>query len=200
VAWSWVCTGLPAFWAERARGPVIGSHRAWVGDRRRGADRREASRRRAPMSRAAAKAAGPGPRGRDDGGPALVPGVDGGWRRRRRPTPAAPPMAASRMASDRNWMRMWPLVAPRARRRADLGAALEDGDDHDVSHPDRADQQRDPAPQGPGTGLLNAPFGGGLGGKRRPTAGRTVTYEGFLGVGLGGEQAVDCADPAGGGP
>src|SRR6516165_2052773 len=32
-------------------------------------------------------------------------------------TPAAPPIAASRMASDRNWMRMWPLVAPRARRR-----------------------------------------------------------------------------------
>src|SRR5260221_656132 len=33
------------------------------------------------------------------------------------PTPAAPPRRASRMASDRNWTRMCPLVAPRARRR-----------------------------------------------------------------------------------
>src|SRR6266566_3600654 len=31
-------------------------------------------------------------------------------------TPAMPPAKASRMASDRNWIRIWPLVAPRARR------------------------------------------------------------------------------------
>ena len=32
------------------------------------------------------------------------------------PTPTAPPMRARRTASARNWTRMWPLVAPRARR------------------------------------------------------------------------------------
>jgi hypothetical protein len=31
-------------------------------------------------------------------------------------TPAMPPNRARRIASARNWIRMWPLVAPRARR------------------------------------------------------------------------------------
>ena len=46
------------------------------------------------------------------------------WSRRRRrlqriptATPTAPPMSARRTASERNWVRMWPLVAPSARRK-----------------------------------------------------------------------------------
>ena len=40
---------------------------------------------------------------------------------------------------------MWPLVAPSARRKPDLGAALEHGDEHDVRDADGADEQGDGA-------------------------------------------------------
>jgi hypothetical protein len=49
---------------------------------------------------------------------------------------------AGRMSdSVRNWRRMWPLVAPRARPEADLGSPLEDGDDHHVGDADAADEE-----------------------------------------------------------
>jgi hypothetical protein len=54
--------------------------------------------------------------------------------------PTAPPSSASVIASDRNWIRIWPLVAPSA-AQPDFRPAFQDGDDHDVGHPDRADQQ-----------------------------------------------------------
>jgi hypothetical protein len=55
------------------------------------------------------------------------------------PSPTAPPMSARRIASDRNWIRTWPLVAPSARRSPILRAPLEHGDDHDVGDADGAD-------------------------------------------------------------
>jgi hypothetical protein len=60
-------------------------------------------------------------------------------------TPAAPPATASIIASDRNWILIWPLVAPRARRSPISLAAFQDRDDHDVRHSDRSDQQRNRA-------------------------------------------------------
>lgn len=54
--------------------------------------------------------------GRTDGS-VFGGGVDGGEENAEVPTLTAPPMRARRMASDRNWRRMCPLVAPRARRR-----------------------------------------------------------------------------------
>ena len=56
-------------------------------------------------------------------------------------TPTTPPMAASRIDSARNCVPIWLFVAPRARRGADLGAALQNGDDHDVGDTDGADDQ-----------------------------------------------------------
>ena len=73
------------------------------------------------------------------------------------------------MASDRNWVRMWPLVAPEGAAQPDLGAPFEDGDDHDVGHADGADQQRDRA-QAEEQAVERA-GGVGLGGQRRRRAG-----------------------------
>src|ERR1022692_3113181 len=99
-------------------------------------------------------------------------------------TPMMPPARDSRIASARNWVRIWPLVAPRARRspiserRSStemtmmlLGAAFEHRDDHDVGHPDRADQQRDGA-QSEEQGVERA-LGVGLGGERVRGLGRS---------------------------
>jgi hypothetical protein len=45
-------------------------------------------------------------------------------------TPTTPPITASRIDSPRNCVRIWPCVAPRARRKADLRAAFQHRDDH----------------------------------------------------------------------
>src|SRR5260221_1482394 len=93
-------------------------------------------------------------------------------------TPAAPPARDSRMASARNWA---DLAAGGAERPAqpDLGATLEDGDDHDVGDPDRADQQRDRA-EAEEQGVEGA-LGVGLGG-RAADGWETVTWPGFSGL------------------
>ena len=73
----------------------------------------------------------------------------------------------------------------------DLGAAFEDGDDHDVGHPDRADEQRDRT-QAQEQDAERA-FGlclGDQGGGRLGDFGAA----GVSGVGLGGEQGVDALD------
>src|SRR5258708_33141615 len=89
-------------------------------------------------------------------------------------TPAAPPARDSRMASARDWA---DLAAGGAERPAqpDLGATLEDGDDHDVGDPDRADQQRDRA-EAEEQGVERA-LGVGLGGRAADGWG-TVTWPG----------------------
>ena len=48
-------------------------------------------------------------------------------------------------ASARNWAAMWRPGRAEGAAQADLGAALEDGDHHDVGDADAADQQRDRA-------------------------------------------------------
>jgi hypothetical protein len=58
-------------------------------------------------------------------------------------TPTAPPSSASVIASQRNCVRIWPRVARAS--EPDLRATLEHRDDHDVRHPDGADEQRDGA-------------------------------------------------------
>jgi signal transduction histidine kinase len=45
------------------------------------------------------------------------------------------------MASDRNWMRMWALGRAQRAAQADLGAAFQHGDDHDVGDADGPDEQ-----------------------------------------------------------
>jgi hypothetical protein len=81
-------------------------------------------------------------------------------------------------------------VAPSA-AQPDLGAAVEDGDDHDVGHPDGPDQQRDRA-EAKEQGVERA-VGVGLRGERGRGLGH-VDLAGLLRVGLGAEQAVDAGD------
>ena len=71
-----------------------------------------------------------------------------GRRRRSRsratpaPTPTAPPMSASRIASERNCVRMSRLVAPSDRRSPISERRSRTRDEHDVADADGADEQR----------------------------------------------------------
>ena len=69
--------------------------------------------RRLRRSACRAEPAGPG-EGGDDDRPALGGGVDRG-REMPMATPTAPPASPSRIASERNWVRICPRVAPSAR-------------------------------------------------------------------------------------
>ena len=109
-------------------------------------------------------------------------------------TPAAPPSSASRIASARNWVRMWPLVAPRAAAEPDLGAAFEHGDDHDVGDADGADEQGDRAEAE--EQAVEGAFGVGLGDERVRGLGDVDLVRLFR-VGGGGEQVVDGVDLVG---
>ena len=83
---------------------------------------------------------------------------------------------------------------PEGAAQSDLGAAFEDGDDHDVGHPDRADEQGDGAEAQ--EEVVEGALGVGLGDQ----GGRglaDVDLAGVLGVGGGGEQVVDGVDLVG---
>src|SRR5262249_42973430 len=84
-------------------------------------------------------AAGPG-EGRDDDGPVLGGGGDGGGGRAR----GDPGQAAEDGEQDGFGQELdpdLPLGGAEGTAQADLGAAFQDGDDHDVGDPDAADQQ-----------------------------------------------------------
>ena len=98
--------------------------------------------------------------------------------------------AAGQGQQDRLGQELGADLAPGGAQRPaqpDLGAALEHGDDHDVGHPDRADQQRDRA-EAEEQGVERA-AGVGLGGERGRGLG-DVDLAGVFRVGLRAEQAV----------
>ena len=76
--------------------------------------------------------------------------------------------------------------------QADLGAAFEDGDDHDVGDADRADQEGDGAEAE--EQAVEGAFGVGLGDQGGGGL-ADVDLVGVLGVGGGGEEVVDGVDP-----
>jgi len=122
------------------------------------------------------QAAGPG-LGRDDGGLVVAAGVGGDSGGAGDDAGGAPGQGqqdglGEELGAD--------LAAGGAERPAqpDLGATLEDGDDHDVGDPDRADQQRDRA-EAEEQGVEGA-LGVGLGG-RAADGWETVTWPGFPG-------------------
>jgi hypothetical protein len=94
------------------------------------------------------------------------------------------------IASARNWARIWPRVAPRA-AQPELGAAFQDGDDHDVGDADRADQEGDGA-EAEEQGVERA-LGLGPGGEGVRGAG-DVDLAGVFRAGLGAELVVDADD------
>ena len=159
--------------------------RAWVGDRRaaRMAGRSPA---RAPMMTAAARPPAQAC-GRDDDGLAVAAGVGGGGGRAGDDSGGA----AGQGQQDGLGQELGADLAAGGAQRAaqpDLGAALQHGDDHDVGHPDRADQQRDRA-QAEEQGVERA-LGVGPGGERVRGLG-DVDLAGVFRVGLRAEQAVD---------
>ena len=108
------------------------------------------------------QAAGPG-FGRDDDGLAVAAGVDGGGGGADDDADGA----AGQGQQDRLGQELGADLAAGGAQGAaqpDLGAAFQDGDDHDVGDPDRADQQRDRA-QAEEQGVEGA-LGVGLGGER----------------------------------
>ena len=130
--------------------------------------------------------------GRDDDGPALDVGVDGGGGGAG-DVPGGP---AGQGQQDGLGQELDPDLAFRGAQRAaqpDFLAALQHRDDHDVGHADRADQQRDRA-QAEEQGVERA---GGVG-LRRQRLRRLgdVDLVRVLRVGLRGEQVVN---PGGGG-
>src|SRR5260370_25500189 len=104
-------------------------------------------------------------------------------------TPAAPPARDSRIASARNWARIWPQVAPSARRSPISERRSSTEMTMMLATPNRADQQRDRA-QSEEQGVERA-LGVGLGGERVRGLG-DVHLAGVFRVGLRAEQAVDC--------
>ena len=102
-----------------------------------------------------------------------------------------PGHAAGQGQQDGLGQELGPDLAPGGAQGAaqpDLLAAFQHGDDHDVGHADRADQQRDRA-QAEEQGVERA-LGVGLGGQGVRGLG-DVDLAGVLRVGLGGEQVVD---------
>src|SRR6266496_1700965 len=106
-------------------------------------------------------------------------------------TPAAPPARASRMASDRNWVRMWPLAAPRA-RRSPISERLSSTEMIMMLATPTAPTSRDTAPR-----PRNRPLGAG---DQRVGGLGDVDLARVFGVGGGGEQGVDGVDLVGGRP
>ena len=78
--------------------------------------------------------------------------------------------------------------------QSDLGSSFEDGDDHDVGHPDRPDQERHRAETQ--EEVVEGALGVGLGDKGGRRLGH-VDLAGVLRVGGGGQQVVDRVDLAG---
>ena len=108
--------------------------------------------------------------------------------------PAAPPSSASRIASAEELDA--DLAFGRAERaaQADLRAAFEHADDHDVGDADRADEERDRAEAE--EQAVEGAFGVGFGDERVGRLG-DVDLAGVLGVGGGGEHVVDGVDLVG---
>src|SRR5262249_53861175 len=138
------------------------------------------------------EAAGPGGGG-DDDGPAVSGGVDGGGVR----PGAGPGRAAKEGEQDGLGQELGADVAFGSAQRAaqpDLGAAFEDGDDHDVGHPDGADEQRDRAEAE--EQAVEGAFGVGLGDEGGGWLG-DGDLAGVFRVGGGREQGLDGGDLAG---
>jgi hypothetical protein len=135
--------------------------------------------------------AAPGQR-RDNDGPAFGVGIDGCGRH----TDGDPGRAAGQGEQDGLGQELDADVAlggTQGPAEPDLAAAFEDGDDHDVGHPDGADEQGNRA-QAKEKDVERA-LGGGLGGQRGRGLG-DVDLGGVFRVGLGGEQVVDGPDLA----
>src|SRR5580704_10706248 len=101
------CRSIEAPWTHML-------HSAWVGDIR-AARRAGISPATAPMIREAAK-----PPSQASGGTTVDQPLVWAYTdvdATPSATPTTPPRRPRRTASERNWARMWPLVAPRARRR-----------------------------------------------------------------------------------
>ena len=131
------------------------------------------------------QAAGPG-LGRDDDGLAVAVGVGGGGGR----AGDDPGGAAGQGQQDGLGQELGADLAAGGAQRAaqpDLGAAFQHRDDHDVGHPDRANQQRDRA-QAEEQGVERA-LGVGLGGQRGGGLG-DADLAGVFRVGLRAEQVV----------
>ena len=158
--------------------------RAWVGDRR-AARMAGSSPARAPMTTAAARPPAQAS-GRDDEELVVAAGVAGGGGGAGDDAGDA----AGQGQQDGLGQELGADLASGGAQGAaqpDLGAAFQDGDDHDVGDPDRADQQRDRA-QAEEQGVEGA-LGVGLGGERGRGLGDVDLVRVFR-VGLVSEQAV----------
>src|SRR2546423_14124701 len=106
-------------------------------------------------------------------------------------TPAAAPARDSRMASARNWVRIWPRVAPSA-RRSPISERRSSTEMTMMLATPIAPTSSATAPS-PRNRVSSAPFGVGPGGERvrRP---RDADLAGVFRAGLGAEQVVDGDD------
>ena len=108
--------------------------------------------------------------------------------------PARPPRADRRRASARNCSADVAAAGAQGPAQADLGAAFEDGDDHDVGDADPADQQGDraQAEEQPVVGAFGGHFGfEDVGGAARVDGGGVGRVDG------GGQHVVHGVDLAG---
>src|SRR4029453_15345899 len=181
VAGWWRVTGLPP----------LGGAEGIGGGQAGGTDRRVQPRHRAQAQRGGDPAGHP--REGDDDLPVLLGGVAGGDQRAQH-HPAGAAQQRQQQRLDHELGADVALGGAQGAAQADLGAALQHADDHDVGDADPTDQQRHPAK--PQQQRVERALGGGLGGQRVGGAG-DLDLVGVLGVGGGRQHPLHPGDLVG---